>query len=277
MVCVDLPGRGHSDWLPWPRVISRLDLSRDLVALIARLDVERVDWVGVSLGGLLGMILAAQPETPIRRLVLDDIGGYVGVEALQRIAAFVGTIVFPDRGGLEAFMREIKIGYGPLSEAQWAHLVELGSRRDETTTAAALRSEAGRAVPRGFSEAIAMWPLWRRSHARSWSCAAPSDLLTAETAAEMVARKPGTRLVEFPDVRHAPMLLEDRADRRRTRLAARLTSGLGRPRSIRQQDRQGHLFQNLSRQASFGRRPSELLAGRAHNQQIAAGLRHVGE
>jgi pimeloyl-ACP methyl ester carboxylesterase len=212
VVCVDLPGRGQSDWLAVPADYQPSTYVQDMAALIARLDVEQVDWIGVSLGGLVGMTLAAQPKTPIRRLVLDDIGSYVGAEALQRIAGYVGQDPsFPDRAGLKAYMREVNAGYGPLADEQWEHLVEYGSRRDETG-GWRQHYDPNLAEPfkQGFSEPVALWPLWDLI-----ACpvlilrGAQSDILTAETAAEMVARKPGTRLVEFPGVGHAPMLMDE--------------------------------------------------------------------
>ena len=212
VVCVDLPGRGQSDWLPVAADYQPSTYVLGLAALIARLDVEQVDWVGVSLGGILGMTLAAQPKTPIRRLVLDDVGGYIGKKALQRIASYVGQDpAFPNRAGLEAYMREINTGYGPLTDAQWAHLVEHGSRRDETGPwRQHYDPKLAEPFREGFSEPVAMWPLWDLV-----SCpvlmlrGALSDLLTAETAAEMIARKADTKLVEFEGVGHAPMLMDE--------------------------------------------------------------------
>lgn len=211
VICVDLPGRGQSDWLSVAADYQPSTYLQNAAALIARLNVEQVDWLGVSLGGLMGMMLAAQPKTPIRRLVLDDIGGYVGAEALQRIAAYVGQDPsFPDRADLEAYMREINTGYGPLTDAEWEHLVTHGSRRDENG-AWRLHYDPKLAEPfkEGFSEPVALWPLWDLI-----TCpvlilrGGDSDILTAETAAEMVARKPGTQLVEFQGVGHAPMLMD---------------------------------------------------------------------
>ena len=211
VVCVDLPGRGQSDWLSVAADYQPSTYLQNAAALIARLNVEQVDWLGISLGGLMGMMLAAQPKTPIRRLVLDDIGGYVGAEALRRIAAYVGhDPSFPDRAGLEAYMREINTGYGPLTDAQWEHLVTHGSRQDESG-AWRLHYDPKLAEPfkEGFSEPVALWPLWDLI-----ACpvlilrGGESDILTAETAAEMVARKPGTQLVEFQGVGHAPMLMD---------------------------------------------------------------------
>lgn len=210
VVCVDLPGRGRSDWLPLAAGYQPTTYIQDMAALIARLGVERVDWLGVSLGGLMGMMLAAQPKTPINKLVLDDIGGYVAVEALQQIASYVGQDpAFPERAGLEAYMREVNVGYGPLTDAQWAHLVEHGHRIDD---AGQWRQhydpKLAEPFKEGFSEPVSLWPLWA-----AIACpvlilrGALSQILTGETAEEMVARKPGTTLVTFENVGHAPMLM----------------------------------------------------------------------
>jgi pimeloyl-ACP methyl ester carboxylesterase len=212
VICIDLPGRGRSDWLPLAADYQPSTYIQDMAALIARLGVEQVDWLGVSLGGLMGMMLAAQPKTPIRKLVVDDIGGYVGAEALQQIAGYVGQDpAFPDRAGLEAYMREINVGYGPLTDEQWGHIVEHGHRIDE---AGQWRQhydpKLAEPFKAGFSEPVSLWPLWE-----AIACPALvlrgmlSEILTSETAAEMVTRKPGTTLIEFDGVGHAPMLMSD--------------------------------------------------------------------
>lgn len=211
VVTVDLPGRGDSDWLPVASDYQPINYLGGLVALIARLDVEQVDWVGLSLGGLLGMTLAAQPQSPIRRLVVDDIGGFVGVDALTKIATYVGTDPsFGSQAELEAFMREVNAGYGPLTDAEWAHIVAMGSRYDAATATWRQHYDPKLAAPfkEGFSEDVVLWPLWEAIRCPVLLLRGGlSDILTAETAAEMVKRKPATRFVEFPGIGHAPMLM----------------------------------------------------------------------
>ena len=209
VICVDLPGRGRSDWFALAADYQPTTYLQGLTALLARLDVEQVDWLGVSLGGLLGMMLAAQPKTPIRRLVLDDIGSYVDAEALQRIATYVSEYpAFPDRAALEAYMRVVCAPYGLTTDAEWDHLVSYGSRQDETG-AWRFHWDPKLAEPfkDGFSESVSLWPLWEMIQAPVLLLrGSESDILTAETAAEMVARKPTTTLVEFAGIGHAPML-----------------------------------------------------------------------
>jgi pimeloyl-ACP methyl ester carboxylesterase len=212
VICVDLPGRGRSDWLPLADGYQPTTYIQDMAALIARLNVDQVDWLGVSLGGLMGMMLAAQPKTPIRKLILDDIGGYVGVEALQRIAGYVGQDPsFADRAGLEAYMREVNTGYGPLTDAQWAHLAEHGHRIDDAGRCRQhYDPKLAEPFREGFAEPATLWPVWDLIGCPVLILrGTESDILTSETAAEMVARKPGTKLVEFERVGHAPMLMDE--------------------------------------------------------------------
>ena len=198
---------------PWPPTISRQPHVADMAALIARLDVPQIDWLGVSLGGLIGMMLAAQPKSPLKRLILDDIGAFIGLEALQRIASYVGQDPgFADLAELEAYTRAVNTGYGPLAAEHWRHIVEHGARRDEAAGCWRQHYDPKiiEAFKAGFSAPVVLWPLWA-----AITCpvlvlrGANSDLLTAETAREMVARKPGTALVEFAGVGHAPMLMDD--------------------------------------------------------------------
>jgi pimeloyl-ACP methyl ester carboxylesterase len=64
----------------------------DMTTLIARTGAESVDWVGTSMGGRIGMMLAAEANTPIRRLVINDAGRFI-----PRIGAHVGqSPVFDD-------------------------------------------------------------------------------------------------------------------------------------------------------------------------------------
>src|SRR3546814_4662703 len=96
-----------------------------MAGLIARLDVTSVDWVGTSMGGLVGMMLAAQPGSPIRRLVLNDVGPFIPKAALERIGSYVGVDPgFADLPALEAYLRRVLEPFGPLADGLWAHRSE---------------------------------------------------------------------------------------------------------------------------------------------------------
>jgi pimeloyl-ACP methyl ester carboxylesterase len=212
VACPDLPGRGRSHWLPVHTEYRPPVYMSDLTALIARLGVEQVDWIGTSLGGLLGMMLAAQPNTPIRRLVINDIGAFVAKAALQRIAGYVGTDpLFPDLRRLEDYLREVHAPFGRLTEEQWNHLAHHSARPDPKTGGFRLHYDPGLAEPfkEGFGSDVDLWAVWELIRCPVLILrGAESDILLQETAEEMLTRGPAAELLEFPGVGHAPMLMD---------------------------------------------------------------------
>lgn len=210
VACPDLPGRGNSHWLTVAADYRPVTYLADMASLIARLGVEEVDWVGTSLGGILGMTLAAQPNTPIRKLVLNDIGAYVGKPALERIAEYVGkNPQFRDLKSVEAYLREVHAPFGPLTDAEWAFLAKHSARIDPATGIWRLHYDPRIAEPfkEDFSADLDFWPVWE-----AISCPVlilrgeQSDVLDKATAEEMLTRGPEAELIEFPGIGHAPML-----------------------------------------------------------------------
>jgi len=216
IACPDVVGRGGSDWLKDPAGYGYPQYLSDMNALIARLGAESVDWLGTSMGGLIGMMLAAQPGTPVRRLIVNDVGPFIPKASLERIAGYVGQdIRFPDMAAAEAYFRDVHAPFGRLSDEQWQHLTRYGVRDDAG-------DEEGRGFRLGYDPGIAqafgeappedvdLWGLWERI-----TCpvlvlrGAESDLLTADDAQEMTRRGPPATLVEFPDCGHAPALMAD--------------------------------------------------------------------
>jgi pimeloyl-ACP methyl ester carboxylesterase len=130
VICPDIVGRGRSDWLADKQLYSFVTYCADLTALLARLDSQAFDWVGTSMGGLIGMILAAQPNSPIRRLVLNDAGPFVPKAAPKRILGYVGTAPsFPKLADAEKYLRKVLAPYGALTDEHWAHLARHSVRQ----------------------------------------------------------------------------------------------------------------------------------------------------
>jgi pimeloyl-ACP methyl ester carboxylesterase len=209
VVCPDVAGRGKSEFLAHGGDYGYSLYLADMAALIARLDVEEVHLVGTSMGGLIGMMLAAQPGTPIRRLVVNDIGPLIAKEGLLRIASYVGADpVFADLAALEAYLREVSASFGRLTDAQWRRMAEHGARRRPDGT-------LGRAYDPAIAEAfmtvkgdIDLWPVWDAIRCPTLVLrGADSDLLRGADAAAMTQRGPRARLVEFPGIGHAPALM----------------------------------------------------------------------
>ena len=211
VVAPDVVGRGASDWLPDPRLYGYAQYCADMAALIARLDVAQVDWIGTSMGGLIGMMLAAQPGSPIRRLVLNDIGPFVTQSALSRIASYVGNDpVFEDPAALEAYLRRVHAPFG-LSDEHWRRLAEQSARR-RPDGRLGLAYDPAIAVPIKAApiEDVDLWALYDRVQCPVLVLRGSlSDILSAETAAEMANRGPRATVKTFEGIGHAPMLMTD--------------------------------------------------------------------
>ncbi|ACI98760.1 alpha/beta fold hydrolase [Rhodospirillum centenum] len=211
VVCPDVVGRGRSDRLGNPDLYGYPQYLSDMATLIARLDVEQVDWVGTSMGGLIGMLLAAQPNSPIRRLVVNDVGPFVPKAALERIAAYVGSAqTFPDLAAVEAWLRATYAGFGALSDAQWRHLAEHGA---QTLPDGRLTLAYDTGIARAFQGQpvadVDLWPVWKAIRCPVLVIrGAESDLLLSETAQRMLVEGPPTRLAEIPGAGHAPALMD---------------------------------------------------------------------
>ena len=210
VICPDFPGRGQSEWLKEPGDYGYPLYLADMTALIARLDVETVDWVGTSMGGLTGMLLAAQPGAPIRRLVVNDIGPVIAKEGLARIGSYVGRDPsFADAAALEAALRQIAAAFGPLSDAQWRHLAAISARRKpDGTLGFAYDPHIGDAFRDTPAEDIDLWAQWDAITCPTLVLrGAQSDLLRPEDAQAMTRRGPKARLIEFAGIGHAPALM----------------------------------------------------------------------
>lgn len=212
VICPDVVGRGRSDWLRDPAGYGFPQYVADMIVLLARLDVESVNWFGTSMGGLIGMFIASQDESPITRLVLNDVGPVISGESLKRIGDYVGRAPkFDTFEDAEKYIRLVSAPFGALSDAQWRHLTET-SLRHAADGRLEMRYDPGIGEPfrhaMGFQD-VDLWPIYDRIRCPTLVVrGADSDLLKAETVTAMSARGPRPRTVEIANVGHAPMFLE---------------------------------------------------------------------
>ena len=209
VIAVDMPGRGASQWLPDANDYVFPTYLTTLTALVARSNAQRVAWVGTSMGALLGMAMAAQRDTPVARLVVNDAGPLVEPAALARIRDYLGLApTFATFAEADAYIRAVSAPFGALTDAQWEHLTRT-SVAPNAEGRYALTYDPGIALP--FRNAAAppdLWPLWDAIRCPTLVLrGAQSDLLSPATAQAMAERGPKARLVEFPGVGHAPTLL----------------------------------------------------------------------
>ena len=214
VVCPDVVGRGHSDRLRDPAFYVIPQYVNDMVALIARLNVEQVDWVGTSMGGLIGIALAGQAGSPIRRMVINDVGPRLGPVAIARIAGYVGQPVsFASLDEAIDYQSVTAAPFGLKLRDDWRELIEPTLRRDgdrwvfRYDPAIALPFKSVTPQTAAAAEA-STWALYDRISAKTLLVrGADSDLLVPETAAEMAARGPRPRVAEIPGVGHAPTFM----------------------------------------------------------------------
>lgn len=212
VVCPNLVGRGRSGWLQDPEEYALPQYAMDLTVLRARLDAKEIDWIGTSLGGLVGMVLAGQEGTPVRKLVINDIGPFLPWSALHRIGTYLRRSP-PDFASLDAaeiYFRAVLAPFGQLGDAGWRHLTEHSIERladgryrmlCDPGIACAFRS--------GLIYNLALWRYWDAIGCPTLVLrGASSDLLLPETAAEMARRGPRARVVEIAGCGHAPALLD---------------------------------------------------------------------
>lgn len=210
VACPDIVGRGRSDWLRDPAHYAVPQYVRDMIGLLSAIGDRPVDWIGTSMGGLIGMVLAAQPGSPVRRLVLNDVGPFISAQAMAQISALVGDPVFADRGALRRAIEESIADWGDLPPATLDRLAEFGGRQRPDGTFGRSYDPAIAVPLRAAADAaVDLWPLWQ-----SVSCpvlvlrGARSPVLTKSTATRMTVRD-GVKLVEIPDCGHAPSLMVD--------------------------------------------------------------------
>jgi pimeloyl-ACP methyl ester carboxylesterase len=217
VVVPDLPGRGRSDWLPSGMHYDNPAYLAAMSTLIARIGAREVDWVGTSLGGYIGMNMAALQHNPIRRLVLNDFGARVAHGALRRIATYLRvTPQFRDVSGAETYLREVLAPFGKLTNEQWQHIARHSVAKDEDGQ---LRWHYDPAIATNFSPLIAfdvvLWHLWDEI-----SCPVlimrgeESDLLSQRTMQEMLRRGSAAAArrvssIEWSGCGHAPSLMTD--------------------------------------------------------------------
>lgn len=239
VICMDVVGRGDSDWLADKSGYSFSTYLSDAAALIARVTTPAVgslleslqarlrgsrpaaklDWIGTSMGGLIGMLLAAKPGSPIRRLVMNDVGPFVPWNALIRLKGHVGSETrFATYDEVERYVRRACQSFGQLDDEFWQHLARHAAVREDD---GGYRLRYDPAISRGlpvhldpelpigpeFLRGIDLWAVWDAVRCPVLVLrGAESEVLPRETVEEMRRRMPNLKVVEFPGAGHAPAL-----------------------------------------------------------------------
>ena len=208
VICPDVVGRGRSDWVP-PNNYWYPQYVRDSASLMARLGTDKVNWVGTSMGGLIGVHVAALPNHPIKRLVLNDVGPFVSEAAQRGISDYIGKDErFANHDELEAHLRKLYPKFGDLTPVQWRHLARVGGMETEDNDLRLAYDPAIRHAFAGWKGDFTMWDLWDKIDIPVLILrGSESNILSQETLDEMLARNHNATCHVFDGIGHAPPLM----------------------------------------------------------------------
>ena len=212
VTCPDLAGRGRSGRLLNPNEYALPQYCADMNALIAHLGAGQVDWVGTSLGGLIGIVLAGLPGNPIRRLVVNDIAPYLPWSGLARIGKYMadGPQSFANLDDAEAYFRQVLAPFGVLSDEHWQHITQYSVAWDEAQRRYVMLCDpkVAQVFRSPWQYSLDLWKYWRAIDIPILVLrGTESDLLPKDLAVDMKRRNPRMELREFPGIGHAPTLM----------------------------------------------------------------------
>ena len=215
VVCPDVVGRGDSDRLSNPMQYAVPQYVADIAQLVKHLGVSQVDWLGTSMGGLIGMVYAAMPNSPIRRMLINDVGPKIEAEAIQRLGSYVGQpFSFASRADALSRLNALCATFGEHTPDEWE--TYNGPMLIERNSLWIMHYDPDIAVPFASVNPImakagemAMWHAFKQIHIPILIVrGAQSDLLSAATVAQMCKVNPHARSIEVPNVGHAPAFVK---------------------------------------------------------------------
>ncbi len=215
VVCPDIVGRGDSDRLSNPMLYAVPQYVSDIATLVKKLGVSQVDWFGTSMGGLIGMVYAAMPNSPIRRMLINDVGPRIEPEAIKRLGSYVGQpFSFANREDALTRLNEICASFGEHTAQEWE--IYNGPMLIQKEGKWIMHYDPDISVPFASVNPImakagemAMWHAFKQIHIPMLIVrGGNSDLLSAATVAEMCKVNPYARSIEIPNVGHAPAFVK---------------------------------------------------------------------
>jgi pimeloyl-ACP methyl ester carboxylesterase len=217
VLCIDMAGRGKSDWFENKADYNYGIYVADILVLLAKLKVQKVDWIGTSMGGIIGMMLAAQHPDIIKHMVLNDVGSLISAKGLKRILGYVGSSsTFDTQENAMAYIKTILKSFGIASEAEWEFIFSISfNQLPDKRYVLAYDPDISRPFREAASKGgdiadVDLSMVWNML-----TCPVlilrgqESDILTEDTALSMCKRNQPTKLIQFENVGHAPALLND--------------------------------------------------------------------
>lgn len=209
VICPDTAGRGQSDWLFKQEDYQLSQYNVDFANLASHIGAEQYNIVGTSLGGLMGMILASMPNTPVQKLVVNDIAPEVPYSALQRLSQYLGkNPLFKNEAEAEAYFRKTFAPYGSMDDDKWAYMTKTSIYEVDGGYRLAYDPMIAKNYKRYWLLAyFNLWSYWKRIQCPILILRGKeSDFLTDNLLERMLKRQPEAELIEFEEVGHTPTL-----------------------------------------------------------------------
>ena len=208
VICPDTPGRGLSQWSNTPEITYTVPFYAKLALdLLDQWQIESCYWVGTSMGGLIGMVVAAIAPGRIQRMVLNDIGPEVPLAAVERIRDYAGLQPeFNALGELEAWLRQVYVPFGENTDVFWQRMARTSARRTDAGKIT-LHYDPRLVIPFQHYDGATLWDLWPLL-----SCpilvlrGEYSDVLLPEHLERMLQENQSAQAITIPKVAHAPTL-----------------------------------------------------------------------
>lgn len=214
LIRMDYRGRGKSDRAD-PSTYQVAVEAADALALLDHLGIARAAVLGTSRGGLIAMLLAAIAKERLAGVCLNDIGPVIEPGGLAAIEAFIGMAP-REKTLAEAAAGRAKImaGFANVPEGRWLQEVQKHYVEGPEGLSINYDPRLREAFLAAFeAPAPDLWPIFDAMEGLPLALirGAHSDLLSAETAAEMRRRRPDMQYAEVPDRGHVPFLDEPQA------------------------------------------------------------------
>lgn len=214
ILAVDLIGRGKSDWMQDPAHYTIEQYIADLMGWMHQLGLSQVDFIGASLGGILGMLIAAMPHSPIQRLILDDVGPVIKQESIARLSGEVkANPIFASLGELKDFLKKVYAQTGSMEPYHWDHLLAHDHLAlPEGGYARAYDPQLFKSfAPMQNGHDITFWPVFKAIHVPIFVLhGSESSVLTPDICAQMLEAQPTMTIIDLPGIGHAPSLMDER-------------------------------------------------------------------
>ncbi|HXF90600.1 MAG TPA: alpha/beta hydrolase [Candidatus Nitrosotenuis sp.] len=206
IICPDMPGRGQSEWLTDPNFYTYPQYLADLTGLIARLNSDNINWLGTSMGGIIGMLMAAQSNTPIKSLIINDVGAFIPAAPLKRIIRYVShSPIFPSYAKAKHYLKQILSTFGIKDDKDWDHLahhsiIEIDQQHFRL-------HHDPKIITHFTAEDVNLWPYWEALSCPTLIIRGKESELFPKEIADRMLKKANTNLITLEGSGHAPHLM----------------------------------------------------------------------